>query len=425
MWKITTKNDYQLEGVIQRKEIMRSCRITLIMFTVLVMTLFLVGCGGGEEPAEQQTGQEQTTEEEIAETEEVTEETEAEESPGSSAEQAIPIEPGVVEASLEEEEDEEWYVFELPAGGIMELTFSPGENTQRMNVSILDHDLNLIDEEWDVKPPSSRDFSHVIPAGEPEDFYIVVSQGEPGNYTFDLGVSLQNDAETAGDAPGTAVEAVEVAAEGTVNGMVADEDDSDWYTFDLQPGEVFDLQFTPGDDCERLNVTLLDEEQNTEWEKWDVAPGVTMSYTLQLGAEGGIWYVSVSQGSNGQYTLNMSTSPQNDAGMETDAGDRAVDAMPVDTLDVVEGRVAGHDEDDFYTLQVEEGETFSLAAATGEAAERLNYAVLDPQQNVIWEKWDLPAGETCQFTLPEGSPAGPYYLQVSLGIDGNYTLEIR
>ncbi|MBD3277298.1 MAG: hypothetical protein GF388_03275 [Candidatus Aegiribacteria sp.] len=121
----------------------------------------------------------------------------------------------------------------------------------------------------------------------------------------------------------------------------------------------------------------------------------------------------------------MSTSTQNDAGRETDAGNRAVEAMPVDTLNVIEGRVAGYDKDDFYTLQIEEGESFSVAATTGEEAERLNYAVLNPQQEVIWEEWDLPGGQTCEFTLPEDSPPGAYYLQVSQGEDGDYKLEIR
>ncbi|MBD3278272.1 MAG: hypothetical protein GF388_08235, partial [Candidatus Aegiribacteria sp.] len=280
---------------------MRSCRFGLIIMVIVVMGFFLNSCGGGEEPEEQQYEEEQTTESEVTETEEVAEETETEEGPGSSAEKAIAIESGIVEASLDEAEDEEWYEVELPAGGIMELTFMPGDDSERMNVSILDDELNLIDEEWDVRPPSTREFSHVIPAKEPQDFYIVISQGETGSYTFDLGVSVQNDAETSGDAPGDAVNAAEVAPEGSISGLVADEDDSDWYTLELQPGEVFDLQFTPGDECERLNVTLLDEEQNTEWEEWDVAPGVTMSHALQLGTEGGTWYVCVSQGANGQY----------------------------------------------------------------------------------------------------------------------------
>lgn len=396
-------------------------RRILILFAAAMLALGMAGCGGGEEPAE-----EQQVEDESAETAETGgAEVPQEDELGATAAQAIPLEPGVVEASLDPDRDEEWYVFELPAGGVLELTFAPGEDTERMNVSLLDSEMDLVEEEWDVRPPATSSFTHAIPAGEPRDFYVKVSQGDPGLYTLRLDISSQDDAGSGGDAPGRAVDAMQIEPEGTVSGMVADEDESDWYAVDLEPAQVLELAFTPGDDAERINVSLLDADQSTKWDEWDVAPGVTKSYTLQLGGDGGRWFVEISQGDNGTYELSMSASLQDDAGMGTDAPARPVEAMAVDTLTSISGRVAGYDEEDCYVWQVEEGESMTFAFTPGADAERLNAEVLNPDQDAVWEEWDVAPGVTEEYTIPEGSPAGPWYFRVSQGEDGDYTLEIR
>jgi hypothetical protein len=403
-------------------------RRILILFAAAMLALGMAGCGGGEpaedRPAEEETaGTEETGTGETGETEEP--ETTEEGELGATAAQAIPLEPGVVEASLDPDRDEEWYVFELPAGGILELTFAPGDDTGRMNVTLLDSDMDVVEEEWDVRPPATSSFTHAIPAGEPQDFYVKVSQGEPGMYSLRLQLSSQDDAGSGGDAPGEAVDALQVEPEGTVSGMVADEDESDWYAVDLEPAQSLELAFTPGDDAEGINVGLYDPDQSIEWEEWDVAPGVTKSYTLQLGGEGGRWYVQVSQGHNGTYELSMSTSPQDDAGMGTDAPARPVEAMDADTLTSIAGRVAGYDEEDCYVWQVEEGESMTFAFTPGADSEGLNAEVLNPDQDVVWEEWDVAPGVTREYTIPLDSPAGPWYFRVSQGEDGDYTLEIR
>ena len=402
-------------------------RRLLILLAAALLALGVVGCGGGEEPADEQQVEEQAAEAAEPEEAESAEEGETDEEGrlGDSASQAIALEPGVVEASLDVDRDEEWYVFELPAGGVLELTFAPGEDTGRMNVALLDSEMNVVEEEWDVRPPATSSFSYAIPAGEPHDFYVNVSQGDPGLYTLRLDISSQNDAGSGNDVPGRAVDAMQIEPEGTITGMVADGDEADWYAVELEAAQALELAFTPGDDAERINVSLLDADQNTEWDEWDVAPGVTKSYTLQLGGEGGRWYVEVSQGGNGTYELEMGVSTQDDAGMGTDAPSRPVEALDVDTLASVAGRVAGYDEEDCYVLQVDEGESMTFAFTPGADSERLNAEVLNPDQDVVWSEWDVAPGVTKEYTIPEESPAGPWYFRVSQGEDGDYTLEIR
>ena len=410
-------------------------RRILILFAAAILALGMAGCGGGEEPAEDRPAEEEAAE--TAETGETAEagtveageaeepETTEEGELGATAAQAIALEPGVVEASLDPDRDEEWYVFELPAGGVLELSFAPGEDTERMNVTLLSSEMDVVEEEWDVRPPATSSFTHAIPAGEPQDFYVKVSQGEPGMYTLQLDISSQDDAGSGGDAPGRAVDAMQIEPEGTISGMVADEDESDWYAVDLDPAQTLELDFTPGDDAERINVSLRDVDQSTEWQEWDVAPGVTKSYTLELGDEGGRWYVEVSRGRNGTYQLAMSVSGQDDAGTGTDAPSRPVEALDVDTLTSLSGRVAGYDEEDCYVWQVEEGESMTFAFTPGAEAERLNAEVLNPDQDAVWQEWDVAPGVTKEYTIPLDSPAGPWYFRVSQGDDGDYTLEIR
>ena len=163
-----------------------------------------------------------------------------------------------------------------------------------------------------------------------------------------------------------------------------------------------------------------------EWQEWSVNPGVTPSYTLQLGQhDAGRYYAEVSIGGYGTYTLIVEASPQNDGGSGTDAGDRPVTALPADTMDVIQGRVAGYDEDDFYSFELEENETFAFAFTPDDDAGRLNVKVLDPEQNEIWQEWRVSAGVTQEYSLSEEHPAGMYYVNVSRADDGSYTIEME
>lgn len=390
--------------------------------------LVLSACSGGE-PADEtentvQEGTGTVTGEETRTPEEEGSETIAE--AGDSASEAIPMVERLVEGELENEDDEDWYSIQVQGGGILNLIFSPGADAERMNFIVLDDELAELAQEWDVQPPSSRTFRYVTPDGEERTFYVTVAGGSAGFYTIQPEVTTQNDAGSGGDAGGSAVSALELEPDEEVTGLLGDLDQSDWYVFDLEAGSVLDISMTPGNEAENINVALYDTDLEAEWQEWDVNPGVTRSYTLQLGEDdAGRYYAEVSIGGYGTYTLNVETGSQNDGGSGEDAGDRPVTALPADTLEVINGRVAGYDEDDFYSFELEQNEPFAFAFTPNDDAGQLNVQVLDPEQNEIWQKWSVSAGVTQEFTCSEEHPAGMYYVNVSRADDGSYAIEME
>lgn len=391
--------------------------------------LVIAACGGGE-PADEaeDTVREDTgtvTGEETARTpEEEVSETTAE--AGDSASEAIPMDDRLVQGELENEDDEDWYSIRVLGGGILNLIFSPGADAERMNFIVLDDELAELAQEWDVQPPSSRTFRYVTPDGEERTFYVTVAGGSAGSYTIQPEVTTQNDAGSGRDAGGSAVSALELEPDEDVTGLLGDLDQSDWYVFDLEAGSVLDISMTPGNEAENINVALYDTDLEAEWQEWDVNPGVTRSYTLQLGEDdAGRYYAEVSIGGYGTYTLNVETGSQNDGGSGGDAGDRPVTALPADTLEVIHGRVAGYDEDDFYSFELEQNGSFGFSFTPDDDAGQLSVHVLDPEQNEIWQEWSVSAGVTREYTLPEEHPAGMYYVNVSREDDGSYAIEME
>lgn len=403
-------------------------RKTLAIAAAAAM-LVMAACGG-EEPAEEtvDTVQEETG----TVTGEETSRTPEEEGPettagdGDSASEAIPMTEELVEGALEDEDDENWYTIQVQGGGILNLIFSPGADAERLNFLVLDSELAELEQEWDVRPPSNRTFRYVTPDGEERTFYVTITGGSAGSYTIQPEVTMQNDAGSGRDAGGSAVSALELESDEEVTGLLGDLDQSDWYVFDLEAGSILDISMAPGNEAENINAALYGTDLETEWQEWDVNPGVTRSYTLQLGQDdAGRYYAEVSIGGYGTYTLNVETSSQNDAGSGGDAGDRPVTALPADTLDVIQGRVAGYDEDDFYSIELEENEPFSFAFTPDDDAGQLNVQVLDPEQNGIWQEWSVSAGVTREFTCSEEHPAGMYYVNVSRADDGSYSIEME
>ena len=387
-----------------------------------MVALLVVACGGGE-PEEQR----ETTGDTPGEIEEQGESAETpveiQEGSNNTAADAIVLVEGVTEGELELEETDDWYIFSVDGGEIFNLSFSPSNEAEGINFGILDGELDNMWTEWDVKPPVSKEFNYMTPAEFTGDYYVHVFQGSPGGYTLELTKVMQNDGISGADAGGRAPDALEITLGETVGGIMGDLDESDWYSFEIPSGSILEISFTPGYDSEGANVEFLDTEIDNIWTEWDVYAGVTITRSMMMSSSsGGIYYISVFKGTNGTYSLTVTAVSQNDAGSGDDAGDRAVDAVTLETGQPADGVIGDYDEKDWYIVEVYEGQNLIFLVTPDADGESLNAELCDPDQDVIKTEWDIAPGVTCEFNLPDDAVAGTYYLNIFKGGNGSYTL---
>lgn len=397
----------------------KSIKIAILFMGIAAFSL--LGCGNGE-PAEETEPVEET---ETVDQEESTEGTPDEEAGGAnSAVEAIAIDAGTTEGELEAEEEQDWYVFSVEGGETFELTFAPGDEAQAISFDVLNGELDCIWYESNVKPPVTQTYSYMTPAEAGGEYYVEVSQGQPGSYSLELSKQMQNDAGSGIDAGNSAVHAIEIATDAAVEGKIGDLDENDWYVFEIPQSSIFILTFTPGDNSEAIDIDLFDSELDCFWYESNVQPGVTVNRTVIMSSSsGGTYYAEVSD-NKGDYTLEISLSSQNDAGIGTDAGDRAVDAVPVELGSTYTGLLGDYDEQDWFSVEVSEDQSVGFTVIPGNDCETLDVDTYSPEQDNLNYESNVAAGVTCEISLPENSPAGTYYLELSDG-QGSYSFVIE
>ncbi|MGM0401379.1 MAG: hypothetical protein ACQEQT_08785 [Chloroflexota bacterium] len=223
-------------------------------------------------------------------------------------------------------------------------------------------------------------------------------------------------------AGGDAEQPAEVSM-GTFTGSL-DEGEEGWYTFEVADGQVVSVDFTPGEDAEPMNVRLLDPEEDEVWRELGVSPTVTKS-TRQLmsSSSGGMYYIRISEG-HGEYTVELATESQDDAGSGGDAGGKVADALEVEVGQSLSGEIGDFDEEDWYTFEVADGQAVSVDFTPGEDAEPMNVRLLDPEQDEVWRELGVsPTVTKSTRQMMSSSSGGMYYIRISEG-HGEYTIEL-
>lgn len=393
----------------------------IILMIVGMVALLAVACGGGEPEEQGEAGDTASEIEEQGESDETPAETM--EGANNTAADAIVLVEGVTEGVLEQEETDDWFVFSVNGGEIFNVSFTPSNEAEGINVAILDGELDDMWTEWDVKPPVCKEFNYMTPAEFSGDYYVHVFQGSPGGYTLELAKVMQNDGISGADAGGRSPGALEITPGESVGGIIGDLDESDWYSFEIPSGSILEISFTPGYDSEGVNFEFLDTEIDNIWTEWDIYAGVTITRSMIMNSSsGGIYYINVFKGTNGTYSLTVTAVPQDDAGSGDDAGDIAVNAVTLEAGQPASGILGDYDERDWYSVEVDEGQNLTFLVTPDADGESLNAELCYPDQDVIQTEWDIAPGVTCEMSLPDDAVAGTYYLNIFKGGNGSYTL---
>jgi hypothetical protein len=165
--------------------------------------------------------------------------------------------------------DEDWFYFSVCIGQDIDITMTPPGTS--------DFDLALWDDTETLKDSSSNVGNGVMESvfftAEYTGFYymqITYSSGDSGQYSFDVNLSDQNDANTGDDAGDTFADAVLITPD-TYSGYLDMNDPYDWYKFVVDTGDGihFNLEMEDTADLSDFDISLYNEaEELVYYEKY-------------------------------------------------------------------------------------------------------------------------------------------------------------
>ncbi|NLD71349.1 MAG: hypothetical protein GX649_01375 [Chloroflexi bacterium] len=338
--------------------------------------------------------------------------------PNDTEAQANPLTSGTWEGTLAEG-DADWFEIPLPAGALVNITLSAGNNANPLSIAVYDAAEDHLWSESAVGKGQAVQYTRIV---GPEDTLYVELDGGTGDYTIEVALDTQDDAGSGGDAGDAITDATEIAPTGTFEGIAGDGDAEDWYTLDLPDGAVLDLAFTPAEDAEGLAVIVLDPDQDEMWSAYDVSVRGESLHWVFSGEDGGPYYVQVFLG-RGAYTLDVTTATQDDGETGADAPGELRDAVEVTVDEPLVGVVGNSDREDWYLFSVDPGTVLTVDVALGSEAEEINAFLYDPDESEVWREYDISPRQGASVTRSIAAEAAGEY---ALGVSGTgaYTVTI-
>lgn len=342
--------------------------------------------------------------------------------------------PGRVNAT----DTDDFYKFNVPGGNIIAVTLATGTSSANdLNLELLSPTKTSMGTIWNIASGTSKTFSHTTSGTAGAQTYYARVNGGSNTYNITLALTPQNDSGTGGDAPDAITSPPLVPSGVDHTGWIGDDDDDDFFAFQVAAGATFAINFTPGTaSTEALDFAIFNPTKDSLQTLYSVNPGVTssISYTTKGSAGDRTFFLKAGgAGTNpNNYTYRITIIPQNDAGTGKDAGDIITGANPTPVAigPVIQGYLADEDISDFFNFTVPAGNTFFITMTTGV----LTTATLDfyifspaPAQTKIASVYDLKPGvtETYLYTAKGSAGDRSFYLEASGGgYENGYTFNI-
>ncbi len=205
---------------------------------------------------------------------------------------------------------------------------------------------------------------------------------------------------------------------GAVRGVL-DSDDIDSFKVEVPNGHLLRFSLVPALGADPMAIQLSDPDQKEIFYEDNISSGDEFESAKLLGNDnGGVYYWRVSLGP-GAYTLQVDVESQNDGNSGGDAGARASQAVEIEDNDLFRGVIGDFDEEDWYKLQPQPGQTLTIA--TERDAEDIAVQLVDLEEHEIWYRDGLSATAYESFTFGDSLDSPYYFLRVADGI-GGYTV---
>lgn len=274
--------------------------------------------------------------------------------------------------ALEGDRTEARYTLDAPAGAIMTVTIANQENSTR-GVYTTFESAGQRFLGFRTEPGASMSETVILAAEGEAPFELIFTEG-PAEFTFEVGLQIQDDAGEGGDAGAELSEAYSISAGQGVAGMLGGEDDTDHYTVDVESGAELTLQASTTAESERGAYFTIELDGDRLFGE-RVAPGAETDFSMLLSDEdSGTLDVIVTEGP-ADYEFTVGFVEQDDGGEPGDAPNELAEARAVAASSPVEGTVGDRDEGDFYTFTAP-GATFSISGTAEATSDRGFYVTL-------------------------------------------------
>ena len=334
---------------------------------------------------------------------------------------ALTIEPGSPffgEMGAFDEED--WYRFDIPAGHILRLSFTPNTSSEAMKFSLRSFERSEV---W---------YSGVVPAGETRlrrvmmnnssggTYYLQAYYGS-GLYEFEIFTESQNDAASGTDAGDKIAEALKITPGQSYSGELGGYDESDWYRFDIPSGGVLKMTLSNSNEGAPMKFSVRNVDGVEVWQSEELRSETKNATRILVNnTTGGVYFIQAFDGS-GPYEFGIYTEQQNDAGLGSDAGDRIAGATKITSQRTITGEVGDLDQEDWYTFSLLEGTAIRFTSDTD--GEPLKLSMGNVARKKVLYTAELTPGVTETFEVPKDMQP-PYFLRV-YGGRSKYSFEIK
>jgi hypothetical protein len=348
----------------------------------------------------------------------------AEKEPNDSYKQGMEIPVGVVSGALSEHDRQDFFRFELDAGHVLNLDFAPSDGSENLKVALRNFEGNELWNSGETAPGTVKSIRMMMNNISGGIYYAVVYSGS-GPYRLDLFVETQNDAGSGADAGDKITNALPIKPEHSYSGELGGLDESDWYRFDIPAGHILNLAFAPNESAESMKFSLRNFERSEIWYSGEVPPGAKSSKRVVMNnSSGGTYYLEAASGS-GRYEFEIFMEKQNDAGSETDAGDKISEALKVEPGRSYSGELGGFDDNDWYRFNAPPGSVLEITLSTYAGGEPIKFSFRDTQRAEVWFTEEIPPGaKESKRIMINRSSGGTYFLEAFFG-GGAYGFEIR
>lgn len=346
-----------------------------------------------------------------------------EKEPNDSYKQGMEIPIGVVSGALSENDRQDFFRFELDAGQVLNLDFTPADESENLRVALRNFAGSELWSSGQTAPgtvKSTRLMMNNISGGI---YYAVVYSGI-GSYRLDLFVRTQNDGGSATDAGDSITNALPIKPEHSYSGELGGLDESDWYRFDIPAGFILNLAFMPDKSADSMKFSLRNFERSEIWYSGEVPPADKSAKRVMMNnSSGGTYYLEAAFGS-GRYEFEIFLEKQNDAGSETDAGDKISEALKIEPGRSYSGELGGFDDSDWYRFSVPPGSVLKISLSNYEGGEPIKFSFRDTQRAEVWFTEEISPGATeSKRIMINRSSGGTYFLEAFYG-SGPYGFEV-
>ncbi|MEE9495771.1 MAG: hypothetical protein V3V39_04530 [Desulfobacterales bacterium] len=347
----------------------------------------------------------------------------AETEPNDSYNQGMEISFGILTGTLSGDDQQDYFRFELNPGNILSLNFTAGEDSQNLKIALRDFEGNELWNSGETSPganTSTRMMMNNISGGI---YYAVVYSGI-GPYKLDLFRETQNDAGSGIDAGDRITKALAIKPGNSFFGEMGGFDVEDWYRFDIPPGHILKLSFTPKESSEAMKFSLRSFERSEVWYSGAVPPGETRPERVMMNnSSGGTYYLKAYYGS-GPYGFEIFIEGQNDAASGTDAGDQMAEALKIMPGRSYSGQLGGYDENDWYRFDIPAGGILKMALTNYEDGEPMKFSFRNVDGIEVWRSEVVSPGTVNSTRMMiNNTTGGIYFLKAFYG-NGPYKFEV-